>query len=72
MMKIAKIDGADILTVDENQQLVQKDFSFINENGDVKEYLFTNTLDDSMTVDQLLPCTRRKPTPPGCPPARSR
>ena len=54
MMKIAKIDGADILTVNEAQQLIQKDFSFIDENGNVKEWLFTNTLDDSMTVDQLL------------------
>lgn len=54
MMKIAKIDGADILTVNEAHELIQKDFSFRDENGNVKEWLFTNTLDDSMTVDQLL------------------
>lgn len=54
MMKIAKIDGADILTVNGKHELVQKDFSFIDDNGNLKEYLFTNTLDDSMTVDQLL------------------
>jgi hypothetical protein len=54
MMRIAKIDGADILTTNDEHELVQKDFSFIDDNGNVKEYLFTNTLDDSMTVDQLL------------------
>ena len=54
MMKIAKIDGADILTTNEDYELVQKEFSFIDEKGDIKEYLFTNTLDDSMTLDQLL------------------
>ena len=54
MMKIAKIDGADILTTNSEHQLVQKDFSFIDNNGDIKEYLFTNTLDNSMTLDQLL------------------
>ena len=54
MMKIAKIDGADILTTNSEHQLVQKDFSFIDSNGDIKEYLFTNTLDNSMTLDQLL------------------
>ena len=54
MMKIAKIDGADILTTNQEHQLVQKDFSFIDSNGDIKEYLFTNTLDNSMTLDQLL------------------
>lgn len=54
MMKIAKIDGADVLTTNSSNELVQKEFSFIDENGDIKEYLFTNTLDNSMTVDQLL------------------
>ena len=54
MMKIAKIDGADILTTNSENQLVQKDFSFIDDNGDIKEYLFTNTLDNSMTLEQLL------------------
>ena len=54
MMKIAKIDGADILTTNSEHQLVQKDFSFIDNNGDIKEYLFTNTLDNSMTLEQLL------------------
>jgi hypothetical protein len=54
MMKIAKIDGADILTTNAQNELVQKEFSFTDENGRFKEWLFTNTLDDSMTVDQLL------------------
>lgn len=53
MIKIAKIDGADILTTNEAHELVQKEFSFFDD-GKLKEYLFTNTLDDSMTVDQLL------------------
>ena len=53
MMKIAKIDGADILTVNDKQELVQKEFSFF-EDGNIKEWLFTNTLDNSMTIDQLL------------------
>ena len=53
MMKIAKIDGADILTTNDKHELVQKEFSFF-ENGHIKEWLFTNTLDDSMTADQLL------------------
>lgn len=53
-MKIAKIDGADILTTNEQHELIQKEFSFIDEKGNLKEWLFTNTLDDSMTVDQLL------------------
>ena len=53
MMKIAKIDGADILTVNEKLELVQKEFSFF-EDGNIKEWMFTNTLDNSMTVDQLL------------------